>query len=139
VKQTFHLRDPDRLANLISYAVSLPQDAGWVATFSKEKTSRSLAQNRLMWLWAGEISAFVHESQGRHLAPEWFKEYMQDMFLGSESVEIKGKVITRKVGTSTLGVKEFAEFLTKWEALAVGDWGIQLSHPEDLFRQAMGR
>jgi hypothetical protein len=139
MKQTFHLRDPDRLANLISYAVSLPQDAGWVATFSKEKTSRSLAQNSLWHMWFKYIADHVAEHHGRQLAPKWFKEYFKDLFLGEESQTIKGKVVTIKRGTSDLSVKEGVEFTEKVDFYCADEWGIQLPHPEDLFRQAMGR
>lgn len=88
MKQTFHLRDPDRLANLISYAVSLPQDAGWVCTFEQmtaEKASTD-AQRRTVRAWCTQLGKEQGTSQQRQY-DLWKYHHVVPIMLRDEDIE----------------------------------------------------
>ena len=75
-------------------------------TISNYTDSRSINQNRLMWMWFSII--------GKHIGytPQQVKGIMQVKFLLTEDViESTGEVVPRVRGTSELDKAEFTEFI----------------------------
>ena len=101
------------------------------------KSSRSLSQNNLLHMWCRQLSLDYAESHGKFYSPEHWKLYMTQMFLGSESTEVNGVIITDLRKTSKLNVKEFTEFLEQVDMYAGSELSIMLAHPEDMYREAM--
>lgn len=88
---------------------------------------RSLAQNRLYWAWMKDIASHVNESQGTVFRDEDMHDYFKELFLDYEIKEIFGKKIMRYKSTTSLGVKNFSEYLEAIELWA-GEREIKLSH-----------
>ena len=60
-------------------------------------------------------------------------------FLGQVPSLVMGKRIVTTKKTSELSVKEFAELLEKVDHYAGSELEIILTHPEDIYLEAMGR
>ena len=86
---------------------------GVIITVQERKSSRSLAQNRLMWLWLTEIA----EQSG--FDKDSLHEYFKRKFLGMESQEVMGEVVEVPASTTKLKVGQMADYLTQIEALAM--------------------
>jgi hypothetical protein len=102
------------------------------------KKGRTLAQNRLLHKWAGETSLRVWEATGELKSPEEWKWYYKHNLLGYDAIEINGVVSKILRSTAKLKVKPFSEFLGRIEAHATVDIGIELTHPQDCYYEAMG-
>jgi hypothetical protein len=106
----------------------------------EKKRNRSLAQNRLAHMWFNEIAEFVREHHGQAYPAEAFKEWLKATYLGQEVHTMpNGQVVAYTRHTSDLSVEEFTHFLEQVDAWAAQDLGCQLTHPEDLYEEAMGR
>lgn len=113
------------------------------------KKNRSLAQNNLLWMWLTEIANFIREEYGAVMmeqmgsvpTPEDLKDYFQRQFLGFKAYPLPDiKYCAERVrGTSDLNTKEFSEFLNRIDIYAGSELGLKLSHPEDLYQEAMDR
>jgi hypothetical protein len=118
--------------SIVERVKSLPDDGSVVVIIKKAEESRSIAQNRLMWRWFGEIA----EETG------YTKQDVHDIFcsqiLGTKVVRrFDGMEVEVINGTRELKVREMADFLTQVEAMAT-NMGWYLSHPEDSYYKAMG-
>ena len=131
-----HLIGPDQLGYVLGVIAAQELDGSIEVVVRQYKKSRSLAQNNLLHYWVGDISKQVFESQGRQIAPEWFKEYFKTLFLGQETTEIKGKSITMTRSTAKLKTGEFSELLDRIDHYCNDEWGIRLPHP-DYYDEAM--
>ena len=88
---------------------------------------RSLAQNKLMWLWFACI-----ESETGHYAQD-IHDYYCFKFLPKEIADLKTGEMVRVGGhTSTLTSEAFTDFLNKVQADAATELGITLPTPDDL-------
>ena len=118
--------------NAINYILTLPDDGKFEVVIKEYKKKRSLAQNRLYWLWLPYLAKhFGYTDDEMH-------DELKYAFIGEESyTNRKGVVRFRPISTTTLKVKEFAEFLTKIEVLANNN-DVILPMPHD-FQFAMMR
>lgn len=98
---------------------------------------RTLAQNSLLHLWCNESSREYATIYGPYYKPVSWKEYFKQMFLGEESTNINGRIVTWIKRTSDLNKKEFTEFLNNIDIYMASEFNIQLSHPEDVYLVAM--
>lgn len=116
----------------INYILTLPDDGKFEVVIQEYKKKRSLAQNRLMWSWLPFLAKhFGYTDDKMH-------DELKYAFIGEEAyTNRKGVVRVRPISTTTLKVKEFAEYLTKIEVLA-GNNDIILPIPHD-FSFAMMR
>ena len=98
--------------------------------------TRRDAQNRLLWRWHGEFCEFLYQSRGELVRTEVWHDKMVPEYLPSQPVKIQGKWFTPRVETKKLKVKEFAEFLTKYEVEAAIE-GCVFTRPDDLYLKAV--
>lgn len=99
------------------------------AVLREHKSKRSLAQNNLLHAWMRFISMQVYESRGDFIPPEKWKLYFKSLFLGEESFEVNGKIITQVRSTAKMKVKEMNEFLTNIDHYCGSEFGIYLPRP----------
>lgn len=93
----------------------------------KSSPKRSLAQNRLMWMWFTCIE--VETGQPR----EDIHDYYTLKFLPKDITDLATGTMVRVGGhTSTLTTEAFTDFLNKVQADAATELGITLPTPEDL-------
>lgn len=98
----------------------------------KVQSVRSIAQNRLYWMWVGIMA----EETG-HTRKE-IHEHLKDEFLQPVITKVFGKTIQSLPSTKDLKVGEFSTYLEKVEFHA-GEFDIRLPKPEDLWNVAMRR
>lgn len=110
----------------------------WEIVIKPFRRSRSLAQNNLLHHWLQVISTHYAETYGEWHAPDIWKQYVKSLFLGEESREINGKIITITRHTSELTVPEFTELLEKIDMWCATELQLMLPHP-DIYGEAMGR
>lgn len=136
--RVFMIRNREDLGRALAEISGIDFTKPWIITAKPVQKARSLAQNKLLYLWATEISRQHYEATGELFTPEAWKEYLQRIFLGEEAVEIRGKImsITRK--TSELTMAEFAEFLTNIDHFTGADLNVRLPHPDGMYWEAMG-
>jgi hypothetical protein len=104
------------------------------------KRDRSLAQNNLAHKWFQEIANHVEAHWGQRYPAEAWKEWLKIQYLGQEVHTMPdGKVIAYTRHTRDLSVEEFTHFLEQVDAWVAQELGCQLTHPEDLYAEAMGR
>lgn len=101
------------------------KDGEYEIKISKVKKSRSLSQNKLMWLWFKCIA----DETGSELQD--IHDYYCDLFL-KRGVTIKGKEVLVTGSTSQLDMKNFTIFMKKIQADASAELGFILPLPEDL-------
>lgn len=87
--------------------------------------SRTISQNKLMWVWFSAIADAWSEATGRVFTRNDIHDAYCQMFLPIDTP--KGRV---GGSTSGLSTEEMSEFLEKIHADAAGD-GITLLNPED--------
>lgn len=86
----------------------------------KHREKRRNVQNRLYWAVLREISEQAMLS-GKRFSDECWHEHFKRLFIGA--VELPdGRMMGES--TSKLSVSEFAEYLTKVQAFAVGELGV---------------
>lgn len=88
------------------------------------QSTRTIAQNARYWAMLAEIADFSgHDVEALH---EWCK----CRWLGYVEVDIKGKSYAVPRSTTSLGVQEFAEYMTRVEVWAATDLRMALPAPE---------
>ncbi len=121
------------------YIKTLDDDKEYIIEIKKCISVRRVAQNRIMWLWFQQLVDWYLEHYGLQKPPEFFKYYYQGLFLGYKVIETAGKPVEKLVGTSEIGIKEFAKFLEKVKLSIESDddyQGLVLKDP-DLMRYAI--
>lgn len=101
------------------------------------KSKRSIAQNSLLHSWFREIADGYELSHGERHAPDIWKQYLKRLFLGQEAITVLGNKMVAMRQTSKLSVKEMTEFMEAVDRWAATELELQLSHPSDLWRDAM--
>lgn len=87
-----------------------------------EKTTRSIQANRRYWSILHQI-AETGWVQGKRFSAEAWHEHCKRTFIGCEDLP-GGQVVG--LSTSKLSVAEFSEYMTRVEAWAATDLGIEL-------------
>jgi hypothetical protein len=95
--------------------------------------TRKLAQNKLNFMWCGEVAKHVFKSQGLVCSSEDIHELIARKLLPLRVVEINGETIIYRSETKTLSIKKFSDYLARFEYYASEQLGATLSHPEDLY------
>lgn len=109
-----------------------------VVTFKPNEVSRSVKQNRLLWMLHGELAKHIHESQGEIYDTETIHEFVIGKLLPKEPKKLPdGDFIIARKSTKNLPVKEFAALLDMYYAWASIDMGCQLPMPDDLYLDAV--
>ena len=100
------------------------------------KQSRSLAQNRLMWKWHGELREHIELSTGQVHDNNTIHELIVSKLGNNEPVIAVDEVVLVREQTRKMTVKRFAEFLNNYERWARERFNCVFSHPDDLYYQA---
>lgn len=139
----FSFRDElgrQRAANMVA---NLPLNGKrWVLEWREADEKRRDAQNRLLWKWNNEIQAFMAEHYGQIASAEEWHEVMCLKLMPVQTKAVRmpdGQEL--QVGrwhSSRAGVKEMTEYLSRLDAYC-SMMGLLLSHPDDLYREAMSR
>lgn len=137
MKATFICRTP-AIVERITHAVRhVPLDPPHEIIIRPWKKPRSLAANRLYWLWVGLIRDHLRESTGQVHHAEDVHVWLAGTFLPMRAVEIDGQAVHARTSTATLTAREFAEYLEQVDAYCVDRLGLVLPHPDDLYHEAM--
>lgn len=139
MKRRLVLRDTNSRDSALAFIASLPVSAEMpleviVATCRKR---RSLAQNNCLHGWMQAIANAYEESHGDRIPPAAWKEYFKGLFLGEQSTEVMGKIVTTTRSTSDLSVSEFQALLEGIERWAGEHLLIALPHGPE-YDEAMG-
>ena len=102
-----------------------------IVEMKPNKDSRSIKQNKLYWKWLSCFEETGNTKDAMH-------NYLREMYLGCEFEKVRGHMVKVIPSTTTLGVKEFSEYLLKIDILAQ-DMGLILPRPEDLYYDSIGR
>jgi hypothetical protein len=91
--------------------------------------SRSTKQNKLYWKWLDVLTETGNSTGALH-------QYLAQEYLSPVVEQVQGKPILVIKSTTTLTVKEFAEYLSRVEEFA-DELGCILPRPEDLYLESM--
>ena len=133
---TYILRDERILDNCLRDIRERAEklDALWSVEIKPYKKKRSLAQNRLYWLWLGIIA----DELGYMMADDLHEE-LSEMFLPPDHYTAIDKSIkSRRMSTTKISVQEFTLYLNRIELWAGSEFNIRLPHPMDWY-EAMGQ
>jgi tRNA U34 5-carboxymethylaminomethyl modifying enzyme MnmG/GidA len=119
--------------NQVLNVITKNQDAEVIVREHKE--SRTLKQNKLLFLWHGEVKKHLEEHHGIIASSDDVHEEMISRLLPMVVSPITMK--PRRQSTRDLKVKEFAELLEKYEAYMASEKGVFLSRPDDLYYVAI--
>jgi hypothetical protein len=100
--QPIILREPKHFTRVVEVLDSLPQDTLYEVLIRKHKSSRSLAQNRLMWKWYDIIRIHIADSGGQLFTAEDLHEWYKAKFLPSKVVAVDGEPIRCRASTASL-------------------------------------
>lgn len=158
MKTKLILSSPELKARAHALIDSVPMDVVHELIVREHHKDRSSAQNNLYWVWNSQISGYTGESKDevhrrlkkKHLIPIYMEDPdsgMAETVMAVRAVHAQGmkdtaKVLEEKivdlVSTTDATVKQFTEYLEEIEKEATSQ-GIYLSHPEDIWHEAMGR
>lgn len=150
-KEIFIVREPADIDLCFAWLREHLEHLPFEVTVATEARSRSVNQNRLMWLWNSEIASHmgftkdeVHYNLKRKFAVPIFvrddPEYAA-MVLAVKAVRKEGmtgraealaKVIARLTSTTDFTVEQMREYLTDIEHYAA-EIGASLTFPADLY------
>jgi hypothetical protein len=128
----FIVMKSEDIATVIKYLNVVNIEKPWSVDIKKYKPNRSLAANRLYWRWIQIISDDLGYTKDELHAVLAVK------FLGVVDISCMGENITQPVSTTSLKVKEMADYLTRIEVFASSELGIVLPNKDDEYYEAMG-
>lgn len=116
----------------------LRQGKNVVVEFKEHKAKRSLAQNRLLWLWNQIIADHFREHFGQENSAEDVHEVFVRRKFGVKVIQAGNEepIIVRK-RTRKLNTKEFCEYLNWLEQYCAEYLELILPQPEDLYTLAI--
>ena len=144
VMRRFILRNPDIRARAAEFVAGLPvprsdNDAPpWEVLVQPYRRRRSMAQNRLYWMWVDAIRLHILDSTGKRFNKDELHEWLSSEFLPTKVVEIGGKAHPVRTSTANLNTAEMRDYLESIEHWAGSDLQCMLPHPDDLWAEAMG-
>ena len=116
----------------------LKQGKNVVVEFKEHKAKRSLAQNRLLWLWNQIIADYFREHFGQENSSQDVHEVFVRKKFGVDVIRVgrEEPIIVRK-RTRKLNTKEFCEYLNWLEQYCAEYLEHLLPQPDDLYHLAM--
>ena len=138
-KQTFVIRDKALRERAMREVSVIQKDPVMQVTIKPYKASRSVAQNRLLWMWYGEIRNHLAETTGEQYTNDDIHEYFKDKFLDKRVVDIGERPIVVTASTSKLDTSEMSWYLERLDIYCADELNLQLTHPSDMWHQAMGK
>ena len=93
------------------------------------KSTRSLSQNALMWMWNDDIAAAINEISTERLSKDEMHEYLKELFCPIKTISVMG--VSRRVkSTKLLNTDEMNFYLRRIEVWCI-DRGIKTRIPEN--------
>ena len=115
--------DRDRFLRLVK-AVKLKQGKCYVAEFKQLREKRSLAQNRLIWVWMAHMEA---DAEFGSYSSEWWYRYFEVKFVDSK--KMNGIVVPGVA--KLLSTDKFSEFMQQIHIEALEEFFVDLKWPEE--------
>jgi len=117
---------------IVSHFSQFPEDEKAIISIDRDILTRSGAQNKLLWMWNKIIGDEIgHNKDDMH-------DKLVRKLLGTvESTDFDGNITNRAIETKTLKVAEMKDYLEEVDRF-VGEYGIVLPRPEDLWWKSMG-
>lgn len=120
----YTIKNKDILEKCIIHLRALNPNKIWDIQIKHHVAKRSNPQNKIYWKWI----SIIGNELGYHR--EEMHEEFATRFIGTvEKTTLSGSKLIEPVSTTTLTTKEFAEYLVKIEAFAMGE-NIRLPSPE---------
>ena len=138
-KQTFVIRSKAIRHSAAQAVFDITSDPLMQVVISEYKAGRSIAQNRMLWLWYGEIRNHLAETTGEQYSNEDLHEFFKDKFLDRRAMVINGDPRVIHGSTSQLNVSDMSEYLNRLDIYCADDLSFQLSHPDDMWHEAQGK
>lgn len=91
-------------------------------TITEHKSKRSGEQNKRYWSILNEIAEQAYVGGQRFSADAWHEHFKRKL-IGAEDLPGGGQI---GISTTSLGVAEFAEYMTKVEAYAATELGVEI-------------
>ncbi|MDR2628229.1 MAG: hypothetical protein LBC40_09375 [Dysgonamonadaceae bacterium] len=126
IKQSGEIRNRDYALRQLETLFGTIRNGEYVLTLSKQEKKRTLAENRLFWLWMACIEKETGTSK------EDCHDYYCSKFLRRHAI-INGRETEVTSGTSSLNTVQFSVFLDNIQADAASEFGIKLPDPKDLY------
>lgn len=118
--------DIETIKQWIERSVRYLTNGVYTLTITRVVKKRSLAQNRLMWMWFKCL-----EDETGQPSQDWHDYYCKK-FVSREMVTPDGEIVSLAGHTSTMNTAQMTDFLNKVQADAATEWGVTLPLPEDL-------
>lgn len=126
-------QDRERLVKFIS-SLDLSKK-GYRLSITGAKESRSLAQNRMLWMWNNQIQAHLADHFGQYASAEEWHDILVAKLCPAEyhAVELPDgfKCRVGRSRTSKFTVDEMGQYLDKLDAYCAEFLQLLLPHPED--------
>jgi len=106
---------------------------------SEYKPTRSMAINKLLWLWNGRIKEHIQETQGQIYSVDDIHSYFVGFLLPKKVIEINGKERIVREETRKFNNKDMCKYLEMLDFYCAEHLNLILPHPEDLYLEAIGR
>jgi len=106
-----------------------------------EHETRTVAQNKLLWLWNNAIQKHMFEAFGQSASSWEWHEILVARLCPCEIRYVDMAGMTYEIGrarTSEMSVKQMSEYLDKLDCYCVEVLGLNLPHPDVLYWDAMG-
>lgn len=128
--------DIEKVTTYLSMCVA--DNAVKMVTIAEPKNIRSLAINKLYWLWLAEMRDHILDVMGETYITDAIHEQMKQMFLQPTVYKFKSSTIVT-YSSKKLSNKLFCEYLEKISFYCADRLDLILSQPVDIFYEAMGR
>lgn len=111
----------------------------WEVDIRPAKSKRSLAANRLLWLWNSQIQTHMREHFGEIGSAEDWHEVLVSRLLPTRVVVFCGEPVHCRTQTRKLSVADMSAYLELLEMYCAENLGLQLTRPEDIYWEALLR
>jgi len=110
----------------LDYLFSTLKNGTYVLTIKRASEKRSISQNDLMWMWFACIERETGTPK-QDVHDYYCRQYLR------KQIVWKGETVVVIGQTSKLSTQQMSEFMTKIQADAATEFGIQLPVPEDRY------
>ena len=133
MKRILHREKPKAhiLENMTRTVFKETKSDAVIVEMKPDVQSRSTKQNALYWKWLGVLTETGNTQGALH-------QYLAQEYLSPVAEDIQGQTVLVIKSTTTLSVKEFAEYLEHVQQFA-DSLGCILPKPEDLYLESLMR
>ena len=117
---------------IVSHFSQFPDDEKAIISIDRDILTRSGAQNKLLWMW----NKIIGDEIG-HNKDDMHDKLVRKLLGEVEYTDFDGNITTRAIETKTLKVGEMKDYLEEVDRF-VGEYGIVLPRPEDLWWKSLG-